>query len=291
MLPLRVPAATRGEGEGAVVLRAVSPGYVRVLGARLVAGRALLETDGVGADVCLLQESLAERHFASVSDALGREFVVDDTVRRVVGVVGDVAETADTTAALPTMYVPMRSRPPYRVTLVARGADSQGVERTAAAWARQLGRGVPRPLVERFETVVGRAVAAERTTGRVVGVLALVGLLIVVVTTHAMARQWLDARRREIGIRLALGANTWRLTCWVAGAFGLPLVVGAAAGVLVSAGAYQLAAHRLAGMTPVTAGDVATACVCVAFSVGLANGRLLRNAFARVPASLLRHVD
>ena len=288
VLPLRVPAATRGDGVGAVVVRAVSPGYVRVLGARLVTGRALVETDDIGADVCLLQESVARQHFASVSDALGSEVVVGDTVLRVVGVVGDVAETTEVD---PAMYVPMRSRPAYRATLVVRGTDSRGIERSAAAWARQLGLGVPRPLVERFETVVGRAVAAERTTGRVVGVLALIGLLIVVVSTHAMARQWLDARQREIGVRLALGASTWWLTRWLAGAFGLPLAAGTAAGVLVSTSTYQFAAHRLAGMTPVTAWDLATACACVAVSVSLANSHLVRNAFTRAPASLLRHAD
>ena len=60
---LRVVGATRSEGAGAVVIRAVSPGYFRVLGGDIEAGRSFNETDGVAADTCVIQENVARRAF------------------------------------------------------------------------------------------------------------------------------------------------------------------------------------------------------------------------------------
>ena len=182
----------------------------------------------------------------------------------------------------------MRSAPAYRATVVAKGGEPKALERSAAGWAQRIGPDVPRPLVERFRDVVGRAVARERVVGRVVGALAVISLLVVIVSTNAMVRQWLNVRQREIGVRFALGARAGHVMRWMLRVFGWVVPGGVVVGGILSVGIYEVAGGRIVGAAPIVLGDLTLAAAAVVVGVCLANGRLVQKAFMCAPADLVR---
>jgi predicted permease len=234
--------------------RAVSPGYFAAMGIPLRSGRPFTAADREGAPrVILLNETMAKTLFPN-ENPLGRRLTlgVPDAGETpewvtVVGVVGDVRHTALKEESGMEMYWPFAQEPAADFTLILAASAASG-ERTGAlaAPARQAVQSIDpdlpvfhvRPLTE----VVSEALAPARLSTVLFGLFAALALSLAAVGLYGVMSYAVAERQREIGIRMALGADragVFRLVLFQA--MGVALL-GVAVGL-----AGSLAATRLLG--------------------------------------------
>ena len=253
------PAPAPGEGTGARV-SVITPGYLRAVGMRLVAGRDLEPRDALGAPrVALVNEALV-RAFSPGEDPIGRPLFVewcdeDESCRfEVVGVVNDVRHGGLHAEPQPTVFLSNAQAPSYMASLVARTA---GDPRLLAAAVREEVRRVDPEQglfsVQPMETVLADSIARPRVQALLLGGFAFLAVAMACLGLYGALAYSVEQRRREVGIRMAIGATPARIRRLVVGE-GLRLT---AAGLVIGLG-LALALTRyvsalLYGVTPTDA--------------------------------------
>ncbi len=242
-----IPFRRDDEGPGmsrAVIARDVSGGYFSVLGIPLIAGRTLTE-DGHAPELVVNQS--AARLFWPNNDPLGKRLVTGngDAVQpyTVVGVTKDVPVT--TLSEIPPVVY--RSLQSGGLVLV-RDLSPAIVERIAAA-ARGIEPKVEvaaRPLADDIRTATREAATASRFSWAV----GLLALILATVGAFGVFAYLVEERRREIGVRMALGAQAPQVVWTVIGGARWPLLLGLGAGLLLSSAAAPLLRRFLYGLTP-----------------------------------------
>ena len=224
--------------------RMVSPGYLRAAGIPLVAGRELSEADGSDAPpVALVSRRLAERFFPGRSAVGGRLLVGDGGgVTRAVeiaGVAGDVRDAGlDADPGL-TLYVPL-PQVPKAVMVYARNmfwvvrtsGDPQLLKKPALAALRSQDGLLPATAVQTLEEALSRSVAPRRFNLLLVELFALAALALSALGVYAVSAQTMALRRRELAIRLALGAAPSGLLKLVVGGALRPVALGVLVGLV-----------------------------------------------------------
>ncbi|HEU4628254.1 MAG TPA: ABC transporter permease [Gemmatimonadaceae bacterium] len=257
----------------------VTPGYFRAIGMRLLRGRGIEATDGPDAPgVVVINETMAHRYWPD-GDAIGRRFKLGGGAApgwvTVVGVVGDVHQAGLGAPVEAEMYL---AHAQFRfwgsgavlraMTLVARSdgeptALAGPLRRTIAAMDPTLPVGTFRTM----EELRGESVSRPRLLMLLIVTFALVALVIALAGIYGVIAYGVAQRRREFGVRAALGAQPVSIARLVLGE-GLRLtVVGIALGL-----AGGLALARLLGgllfqvrpADPATAASVAVAVAAVA---------------------------
>ncbi len=190
-------------------MRVVRQGYFEAMRVRLVRGRSLNEEDFVpGAPVrVLVNERVAAEAGAEL---LGRTVYLgeDATPAEVVGVVADVRQSDLRQAAHAEMYVPFVHVPWRRLYLVTRvGGDPSGVLEAVRSAVSSVDPSVSMTGPTLMSDVVAKTTARARLVATLLSLFGLVGLTLGGVGIYGVAAQAVGERRREIGIRLALGAD------------------------------------------------------------------------------------
>jgi putative ABC transport system permease protein len=229
----------------------VSPDYFRVMRIPLLRGRFFTEEDSPSnPNVAIISETLAERYFPN-QNPLGRQMKFGfppqgDVSREVVGVVGDVRDTALSQKPGPLMYVPFAQEPLYGGEIVVRSSMSAS---TVAAGIRQAVQSVDKDLpvtdIERFPDAVGASVAQERFRTLLLSSFSAIALLLAAIGIFGVISYSASQRTHEIGIRMALGAQPAAILKMVLGeTLGLVLI-GIAVGLPCALGAARLVTHLL----------------------------------------------
>jgi putative ABC transport system permease protein len=213
--------------------RIASAGYFRAMSIPLVRGRLFDESDGPDAPhVAVISESLARAKWPD-QDPVGR-FIqfgnMDGDLRgfRVIGVVGDVRELSPESVPSSTFYAHYRQRLSSRISLVARTAAPSSLAPAARRLAMDIEPEVP-VQVRTIDDALDRAVAGRRFSLLLIAVFGGCALVLAALGVYGLMAYLVAQRTREIGIRLALGAESGDVLRMIVGR-GLTLSL---AGVMV----------------------------------------------------------
>jgi putative ABC transport system permease protein len=173
------------------------------------------------------------------------------------------------------MYVTQAQAPTYLSNLrntmpvfIARGRSTGGeVERALRSAIRAVDPGLPAPQVFPLDDLVARSLARERFGATLFSVLSALALVLTALGIYGVLAYTIQQRRREIGIRMALGASGRQVMRLVMGQGIAPVVVGVFLGLLGSVGLSRAAAGFLWGVRPT---DPATLASVVALLIGVA---------------------
>ena len=224
--------------------RVASAGYFEAMGMSVGRGRSFDDRDGPGAEpVAIVNEALARRHFAG-RDPIGQRirFAGMDLVNpwlTIVGVVGDVRFRDLATEAQPEVFVSFRQLPmrtQYFITTAVRlapGASADAlVPRLREQW-RTLDPDVPVEF-SRLTTLVERSTASRRFALTVVTAFGLSALVLAAMGVFGLLSQAVAERRREIGVRMALGASRAAVAGLVFRGVTGAMVIGLGGGILAA---------------------------------------------------------
>jgi predicted permease len=226
----------------------VSPSYFDVLAIPLRAGRVFTPADRAGSPLVAVVDELMAREYWPSESPVGRRVRFPWAGApwiEVVGVVGSVADDRLTEGREPRWYVPLAQRPAPNVTLlVAADGESEGLTAGLADVVGQVDPRVPLSRVMPYDDLLGEAAARERLTTWLVALFAGSALLLGCLGVYGVASCSVRERSREIGVRLALGAERASVGAGVLRE-GLRI---AAPGALVGLLAAGLAARLLEGL-------------------------------------------
>jgi predicted permease len=248
-------------------IRVVTPGYFRTLGIPLVGGRDFTEEDqhNRAEPVFIVNEAFARKYLSTSDPLAARVSVLGRPVNpygRVVGVAGDVYDQSPRLGAAPTIFYAHAHQPVSGMVLLVRADNAADLHRAVVQTIRDLDRNQVVSEVRMLKdalSALGTSLGLERSAALASSGFALTALLLASLGIYGLLSYLVAERTREIGIRMALGAQASTVVRMVM-ARGLRLigyggVLGLAGGLAVS----QLLRGLLYGIgttDPVTFGGV-----------------------------------
>jgi putative ABC transport system permease protein len=269
-------------------IQRVSDGYFHTIGTPVIAGREFRADENRKTPFgVIINRTLADRYFAG-QNAVGRKMDFGGGgLVPIVGVVGDIRQSALDEPAPPLVYIDNMQSPRIKTTLVMRtGGDPMAAARSIRAVIRSMNPDQPVTSVFTFDQLMRDAMARPRALTTVLGMFGVMGLVLGALGIYGVLAYLVSQRRREIGVRMALGAGRGRVLGMIVRrglvlaatgiAFGLPAALGfthlirgvlygvqpgnpvafvlvGAVLLLVALGASYLPAKRAAGVDPAVA--------------------------------------
>jgi putative ABC transport system permease protein len=251
----------------AVSVRFITPQYFRTMGIPMLRGRDIEDTDVRGrTPTAVVSDAFARRYWPD-QDAIGRTFEARGQVRTVVGVVGDVRVRGLERQSEPQLYLPGAQVPDTAFInddlkdLVISYAGATGPLLGAV---RRIVAGVdpeqPISNVRTMEDVLAGETATRRAQLRVLGALAAIALVLSGIGIYGLLAYTVAQRSREIGVRMALGAQPAGVARMIVSQGMKLALVGMVPGVL---GAWLAARGMRALLVGVAPADPATIVVAV----------------------------
>jgi predicted permease len=241
-------AKANGEEDPRARFRTVSPGFFAALGVPILAGRDFSDADRKGAEPgVIISQSVARRMFPT-QDAVNRQLKWTDPVmkfigvspapRRIVGIAADVDDENIVPGPALSVYHPFEQEIGGGRMFVHAKGDPYALVPSITRIIRELSADQPVERAATLEDVRAEVLAPDRLNALVFGGFAGVALMIAIVGVAGVLAFSVSARRREFGIRLAIGSAPHHLLTRVLGEGavigGLGIVTGAIGGVLLA---------------------------------------------------------
>jgi putative ABC transport system permease protein len=239
----------------------VFPRYFSTMKVPLRSGRDFDQRDVDGAQrVAMVNEAFVRRHLPSV-DPIGEQILLDteegSEALEIVGVVADAKQTAIGIETTPEMYRPFHQVPGRRVWLAFRtsNATPAGLETAVRRIVHEIDSDIYVGKVEPMHAYIGRQLAQPKFNMMLLGVFAAVALTLAAIGIYGVIAYSVAQRTREIGIRMALGAQRTDMLGMILRQSLTLVVVGLAIGLIASFAGTRLLKSLLYG---VGAADLAT---------------------------------
>jgi putative ABC transport system permease protein len=243
------------------VIEYVSPSYFSLLGIALHQGRLLTNDDGEFTQpVAVINERMARKYWPSES-AMGKRLRVGrensaGTWMTIVGVVADVRNSWINRQPEPGIYIPYRQSPQHFAALALR---TQGAPMAVLSSVRsriaEMDAELPLYKIMPYDELIHQSVLGPRYVAVLLSVLGVIGLLLAAVGLYGVMSYLVTSRTREIGIRIALGAQRRAVLGMTFRWGAMLLLFGGAIGILAAIAVARLFASILYG---VRAGDLQT---------------------------------
>jgi predicted permease len=208
------------------------PGYFEAMGIPLLRGRTFTNRDRAGAPlVAVIDEELARRYFPG-EDPLGKLIGSGgaDTPATIVGVVGSVHNSDLGGPGEPEVYYPELQERADAMYLVLRTQGDLNPTSAVRKVIAGLNPGIALFDVRRMDERVAGSLRLRRFVAFLLNGLAVAGMLLAVVGLYGSLAHWVELRRREIGIRVALGARQIQIVRLILAPGGVVVALGLAAG-------------------------------------------------------------
>jgi predicted permease len=234
---------------------AIDTAYLATMGIRLVRGRGFTSGDtSAAAPVVIINEAMARR-FWPEGDAVGNDVAYGTMeglrAARVVGVAADTRNRSLREPPAPQAYVPVAQEARGRFLLHVRTATpTPAMASRLNAEIRRIVPGVPAVSFETVRRRLGRSLADVQLIASMGGLFAGLALLLAVAGLYGVIAYGATRRRREFGVRLALGASPGQIARMVAGQSLRLVALGLTIGALGAIGTGQLLRSQLFGVTP-----------------------------------------
>ena len=245
----------------------ISPGYFDVFGVPILKGRDFsFADDASAAGVVIINEAMARRYWPS-GDPLNDQLIIgrgmraaydEEPVRRIIGIVGNVRDTGLRDAARPAMYVPMAQEPDGVTSVNVKLLPLVWIVRTATA-PHLLGEPIKMALessvgqlpvtrVRALRDVVSESTARTRFNTWLMTAFGFCALGLAAIGVYGLVTHWVQQRSREIGVRLALGADAFDIGAMVVRQGMRLAAIGVGIGVLGALGLAQTIKGLLFGV-------------------------------------------
>jgi putative ABC transport system permease protein len=270
------PVVPDGQGEigphaPTAISRYVTSGFFATLGIPLQRGRDVSDADrGDQPWVAVVSESFVRRFWPN-EDPIGKRIFLLNAKRTIVGVVGDVRVRGLEQSSEPQVYLSYRQVEDdassffFPRELVVR--SSVPPSSLAPAVREVVHRADPQQPVSRIRPmteIVSDATAARSIQVRVLGAFALVAYLLAAIGIHGLLAFSVSSRRREIGVRMALGAQRSEIVRLITRKIVLLALAGVLPGIVIAFAAGRAMRSLLAGITPndgITFGAAVALCI------------------------------
>jgi putative ABC transport system permease protein len=233
-------------------------GYFRAMGIPMIKGRDFDDRDRHGATpVVIITEALARQFFPN-EDPIGKHIKPGintiegekTTMREIIGVVGDVRNRSLDTEPKPAYYVPQTQVPFDQMAMVVKTAgEPHTLVSAATKQVAAMDQDIPVFAVKSMEEYLSASVAAPRFSTTLLAIFAAVALVLTVVGLYGVMSYSVAQRTNEIGIRLALGAQSRDVLLMIVKQGGLLIVLGLVIGLTGAFALTRLLASLLFGVT------------------------------------------
>lgn len=244
--------APRPDQQPVAWVSSVSPGYFRTMGMRLIAGREFTDRDNENSPkVVIISETTARRHFSN-ENPIGKRIGdgSPDGWREIVGVTADVKHFGLNQDARVSMFFPDRQQLSRRMFIVVRTtADPSSLSPALRGVIAEMDKSLAVSNIISMGEISTQSIGQERFTLLLLGLFSALALLLAVAGIYGVMSYAVAQRTREIGVRMAMGAQTGAILKLVVG-HGMKLVAGGIAlGLAASFSLTQLMAKMLFGVS------------------------------------------
>src|ERR1051326_4169234 len=280
----------------------VSPGFLSTTGARLIAGREFTWTDVYDLrPMVMVSESLAREFWGSPGAAVGKRLRWSKPWQEVIGVVQDVRQNGIQEKAPDIVYWPAMMPDPFAhnnaglmvaraVTFVIRSerAGTEGFLNQVRQAVWSVNASLPLASVRTMQEIYEESLAATSFTLVMLGIAGAMAMMLGLIGIYGVISYTVSQRKREIGIRVALGAEPGALR-WLFVRHGLALAgIGTLTGLVVAAGLTRLMKSVLFGISPMDPLTYAAVPLVLVAATALASYLPARRAAAVDPVETLR---
>jgi putative ABC transport system permease protein len=233
-------------------------GYFKTMGIPVIKGRDFEDRDRHGSTpVIIVTETFARQHFPN-EDPIGKRIkpgisTFEDeksTMREIVGVVGDIRNRSLSTESKPAYYVPQTQVPfTQMVTVVKTVGEPRSLISAATKEVAAMDQDVPLFSVKSMEEYLSASVAAPRFSTTLLSIFAGVALVLTIVGLYGVMSYSVAQRTNEIGIRMALGAQSHDVLLMIVRQGSILILIGLAIGLTGAFALTRLISSLLFGVT------------------------------------------
>ena len=274
-------------------VRMATPGYFSTLGLPLVSGREFSAQDALDAPrVIVVNESLARSAWRG-EDPVGRTLILDyqngPSPRQVVGVVRDARNHGPRSDPAPEIFIPHAQNPYLVMNVVVRTTiDPGALAQAARAQALKVDPDQPVHSVTTMERLLDDTMQQDRFAMLFVALFAAAGLVTAVTGVYALLAYMVSQRRREIAVRMAVGASSSSVARLIVTESLMLALAGCVVGGLGVAAVSGLARSVLFGIAPHDPLTLATTAAVLLTAVLAASWLPARRAARINPVSAMR---